>query len=212
VNPAELFDTWVADFRALLAADAGLAWPPATDDGNDTGNGNAVPPVLMTLATVGPDGYPRTRNVMVSHTGAGRIWLHTDSRSEKARHLAANPRVSLTVLAADRSRQVTVIGDAVHSDPAEEAQAYADRSRYLQLLARLNDHRLAHQPEAVRHQRWADYAAAHPDLADDPPATWVGYAVVPREYLFWTADSEGPSQRRRFSRADGRWISEMIPG
>jgi pyridoxamine 5'-phosphate oxidase len=194
MNPAELLDEWLADFRTMLVTET------------------ADPPVLMTLATVGPDGYPRTRNVMVSRVDAGNVLFHTDSRSDKARHLAGDPRVSLTILAADRSRQVTVIGDAVRSDPAEEAQAYADRNRYLQLLARLNDHHLARQPEAVRHRRWADYAAAHPDLTDDPPATWVGYAVKPREYLFWTADSEGPSQRLRFTRDGDGWRTAVIPG
>lgn len=224
VDPAVLFDAWMAEFRALIAEDAGMTWPPVAGDLTE------VPPVLMTLATVGPDGYPRTRNVMVSHTGtpgtsaAGRIFLHTDSRSEKARHLASDPRVSLTVLAADRSKQVTVVGDAVRSTPDEEAEAFASRVRYLQLLAWLNDDELAGRPEAERHARWASFSAAHPDLASSPPETWEGFAVVPREYLFWTGDSDGPSQRVRYVRADvadgvdsGKrgadgWTTEVLPG
>lgn len=214
MNPAALFDDWLADFRGLIAEDAGLTWPPTSADLSE------VPPVLMTLATVGPDGYPRTRNVMVSHTGAGRIFFHTDSRSAKARHLESDPRVSLTVLAADRSRQVTVIGDAARADPAEEMQAYADRPRYLQLLAWLNDCPLATRPVEERHRAWASFSADHPDLASSPPDTWAGYAVTPREYLFWTADSGGPAQRSHFTRAgeaagdgDGNgWDLEILPG
>ena len=58
-DPAALFDAWMVDFRVLIAEDAGLTWPPTSADLSE------VPPVLMTLATVGSDGYPRTRNVMV---------------------------------------------------------------------------------------------------------------------------------------------------
>lgn len=210
-DPTVLFDTWMSDFRALIAEDAGLTWPPVSGDLSE------VPPVLMTLATVGPDGYPRTRNVMVSHTGAagspaaGRIYLHTDSRSDKARHIGADPKVSLTVLAPDRSRQVTVVGDAVRSDPDEEAEAFSGRVRYLQLLAWLNDSDLAQRPEDERHRTWAQFAAAHPDLSSTPPDTWAGYAVVPREYLFWTADSDGPSRRLHFTRPSGR-LPDTVPG
>lgn len=217
-DPAVLFDAWMSEFRALIAADAGLTWPPVA------GAAAEVPPVLMALATVGPDGYPRTRNVMVSHTGAsgtaatsgaGRIFFHTDSRSAKAQHLTGNPRVSLTVLAADRSKQVTVVGDAVRSTPEEEADAFADRVRYLQLLAWLNDTDLAQCPAAERHARWASFSADHPDLASSPPETWAGFAVTPREYLFWTGDGDGPSQRvhyRRTGNPAAGWSTEILPG
>lgn len=206
-DPAALFDAWMVDFRVLIAEDAGLTWPPTSADLSE------VPPVLMTLATVGPDGYPRTRNVMVSRTEEGRIFFHTDSRSEKVRHIGPNSKVSLTVLAADRSKQVTVVGDAVRSTPDEEADAFADRSRYLQLLAWLNDDALAQKPVEERHAVWAQFNAENPGLT--PPETWAGFAVVPREYLFWTADSDGPSQRVHYVRAEGSadaWTTEVLPG
>ncbi len=208
-DPAALFDAWMVDFRVLIAEDAGLTWPPTSADLSE------VPPVLMTLATVGSDGYPRTRNVMVSRTEEGRIFFHTDSRSEKVRHIGPNSKVSLTVLAADRSKQVTVVGDAVRSTPDEEADAFADRSRYLQLLAWLSDRDLAEKPAEERHRVWAQFSENHPDLASCPPETWAGFAVVPREYLFWTADSDGPSQRVHYVRAEGSadaWTSEVLPG
>ncbi|WP_291474488.1 pyridoxamine 5'-phosphate oxidase family protein [Corynebacterium sp.] len=208
-DPAVLFDAWMVEFRALIAEDAGLTWPPTSTDLSE------VPPVLMTLATVGPDGYPRTRNVMVSRTDAGQIFFHTDSHSEKVRHLESNPKVSLTVLAADRSKQVTVVGDAVRSTPGEEAEAFAARSRYLQLLAWLSDRDLAEKPAEERHREWAQFSAENPDLASCPPETWAGFAVVPREYLFWTADSDGPSQRVHYVCAENSvngWTTEVLPG
>lgn len=176
-------------------------------------------PTLMTLATVDPDGYPRTRTVMVTGVGDdGRVFFHTDSRSRKITDIAHSPKASLTVLTPDRTRQVTVIGDVVADSPSGERVAYAARSRYLQLLAWLNDREMAQKDVAERRRIWADFDAAHPDLgAEDPPSTWTGFGVVPREYLFWTADEEGPSQRVRYTRTnpdnpDTTWTTEVLPG
>ncbi|MDN5583273.1 MAG: hypothetical protein L0G55_11930, partial [Corynebacterium sp.] len=65
-----------------------------------------------------------------------------------------------------------------------------------------------------------------------PPDAWAVFAVVPREYLFWTADDAGPSRRVRYTRAGGvggvggaasetevgesggedGWVREVLPG
>ncbi|WP_051260051.1 pyridoxamine 5'-phosphate oxidase family protein [Corynebacterium sputi] len=221
-DPMAAFDFWIEKFRDDLAHQAEHAWPP-----------HPAPPVLMTLSTVGPDGYPRTRNVMVSSftgtgTGSGRICFHTDSRSEKASQLEANPRVSATILAPDRSRQITVIGVAVPATDEENATAYSNRSRYLQILAWLNDDFQALLPIDERHRNWDAFGEAHPDLSDCPPSTWAGYAIIPREFLFWQGDVDGPSQRTRFLHRSNpapdpaagngarhttdTWTTEVLPG
>jgi pyridoxamine 5'-phosphate oxidase len=173
-------------------------------------------PTLMTLATVGTDGYPRTRTVMVSGVGEdGRVCFHTDARSQKVRDLAACPKASLTVLSAEGAWQVTVIGDVVPDTRAGERTAFTRRSRYLQLLAWLNDADLAAKPAEERHRLWAEFDHAHPDLAEQsPPETWTGFAVVPREYLFWSADTAGPSRRVQYTRTttDSHWTQEVLPG
>ncbi|MGP5930067.1 pyridoxamine 5'-phosphate oxidase family protein [Corynebacterium glyciniphilum] len=177
-------------------------------------------PTLMTLATVGADGYPRTRTVMVSGVGEdGRVYFHTDARSQKVRDIAACPKASLTVLTPDRTRQVTVIGDVVPDTRSGERTVFARRSHYLQLLAWLNDADLAAQTTEERRRLWASFADEHPDLTHSgPPETWAGYAVVPREYLFWTADDAGPSRRVRYTRTTGTspdnpdWTQEVLPG
>lgn len=174
-------------------------------------------PTLMTLATVSSDGYPRTRNVQVTGVGEdGRVLFHTDTRSQKIRDIEACPKASLTVITPDKTRQVTVIGDVVRDTPEGERLAFTRRSRYLQLLAWLNDTGLALQDVDERHRIWAEFDRTHPDLAEqDPPETWIGYAVVPREYLFWNGDDNGPSRRVHYTRADtgsDHWTREILPG
>ena len=60
------------------------------------------------LATIGLDGWPRVRTVVLRGAEEAGRWvrMHTDARSPKVREIAADPRVA--VLAYDRSRKLQV--------------------------------------------------------------------------------------------------------
>ncbi|BDZ63814.1 pyridoxine/pyridoxamine 5'-phosphate oxidase [Agromyces mangrovi Wang et al. 2018] len=192
-------DEVLADPMELLAA-----WLPANDD--------ELRP-LMTLTTIGADGYPDSRSVLLSDHDERGITFHTDARTRKARELAADGRVSIVVAWVEHARQLTIAGDAVQV-PAEEAAAvFRARSRYLQLLAWMNSSELAQLPRAERVARWEAFAAEHPDGELDPPPHWVGYRVRPHRLTFWRGDLEGPSNRVEYTRdASGGWTAARLPG
>ncbi|MFT4125152.1 MAG: pyridoxamine 5'-phosphate oxidase family protein [Gordonia sp. (in: high G+C Gram-positive bacteria)] len=168
------------------------------------------PPPLMALATLGQDGYPRVRHVLLSACVGDHIYFHTDSRSAKVAELAAAPRAAVTLAWPEVARQVVAHGDVRPAEPAELRRAYAERSRYLQLLAWLNDAEHAALDTPGRHQRWQAFDLAHPHL--EPPPTWTGYTLAPREITFWRGDAAGPSQRTRFIRDGTSWRTEVLPG
>jgi pyridoxamine 5'-phosphate oxidase len=183
-----------------LAAD----WLPSPDSG--------VTPT-MTLSTTGLDGYPSARTVLLSRFDGERVHFHTDSRSRKAAELAADPRATVTVLLPEHARQLVVTGDVAPVTDDEARVAWAARTRYLQVLAWLNDHDLAAEPEDVRRQRWAAFVAAHGEAELEPPDTWTGFALTPVRLLFWQGDVDGPSNRRAWVRgAGGGWSLEHWPG
>jgi len=169
-------------------------------------------PLLMALATTGTDGYPRVRHVLLTEIDDGALYFHTDSRSDKVAELAASPRACLSIPWPADGRQLGVVGDVQTADDTELRRAYEARSRYLKLLAWLNDAEHAALPPATRHERWAAFAAGHPN--PQPPSTWTGFAVIPREFTFWRGDPDGPSQRVRFRRKTPRdeWMSQILPG
>ncbi|MGH3880605.1 MAG: pyridoxamine 5'-phosphate oxidase family protein [Actinophytocola sp.] len=80
-----------------------------------------------TVATVGPDGAPRTRilhPIWEGHVG----WIGTTAGSDKIRHLGREPRVSLTYWDPEQ--------DNVHVEAiATVAADQADRDRIWQLFA-----------------------------------------------------------------------------
>jgi pyridoxamine 5'-phosphate oxidase len=172
-------------------------------------DGAATP--LMTLSTVDDDGYPDSRHLLLSRCDTdGRISFHTDSRSRKAAELATSPRASVAVVWPRLARQLVVTGDVVIDDEAGQEAAYAQRSRYLQLLAWLNDKATAEVPVAERRAGWAAFDAAHPLLR--PPPTWVGYLLAPRRIIFWRGDPAAASNRLLCERTAAGWTVERRPG
>ncbi|WP_300677531.1 pyridoxamine 5'-phosphate oxidase family protein [Nocardioides sp.] len=166
---------------------------------------------LGTLATIGADGYPNARHLLASLFDGERIHFHTDARSRKAAELGADPRATLAFVWADVGRQVIVTGDVVPVTEAERLAAFEGRSRYLQILAQVNDDGLAAQPAATRRAVWSAYDGTHPTI--EAPPTWVGFALTPRRIVFWRGDADGPSNRVICVRgADGGWVSTRHAG
>ncbi|MBT2501235.1 pyridoxal 5'-phosphate synthase [Curtobacterium sp. ISL-83] len=165
----------------------------------------------MTLSTIGLDGYPSARTVLLSRFDGQRVHFHTDTRSRKAAELSAVPRATVTVLLPESARQLVVTGDVTPVTDEEARVAFAARTRYLQVLAWLNDHELAAEPPERRRERWAAFERDRVD-AIEPPATWVGYALTPVRMLFWQGDVDGPSNRLAYHRTDDGWALERWPG
>jgi pyridoxamine 5'-phosphate oxidase len=203
VNPDHFFgtdvglDDPVADPLALLRR-----WLAPCD-------GTVTP--LMTLSTIGLDGYPDSRHVLLSSCdSAGRIAFHTDAGSRKAAELAALPRASVAVVWPGLARQLVVTGDVAVQDEAGQRAAYAHRSRYLQLLAWLNTDAAAAGAIDARHTEWSAYDTAHATL--EPPPTWIGYLLTPLRIVFWRGDAAGPSNRVLCTREGSGWSVERRAG
>lgn len=193
-------DCAVADYRTVHPIALLRRWLPSPQS----------PPPLMALATNGRDGYPRVRHVLLSEADDSAVYFHTDSRSSKVAELAAQPRAAITLAWPAVGRQLVAHGDVRVTTDDQLRGVYSRRSRYLQLLAWLNDDEMAALPEHERRSRWSEFDAAHDVLT--PPDTWTGFAVHLREVTFWRGDPNGPSHRIRF-RADGdKWTSEVLAG
>lgn len=167
---------------------------------------------LMTLATVGLDGFPDARNVLLSAFDGSSLYFHTDTRSRKAHELSSDPRVVLAMAWPDAGRQVVVQGFAAPTDSAASDAAFAARSRYLQLLAWTNDAPTAALPRSARRDRWSRFESEHPEGSLDAPPTWRGYRVTPIRVTFWRGDTDGPSNRIEYRRTGDGWAVSRLPG
>ncbi len=189
-------DALVDDPLALL-----LRWLPPHD--------SELRP-LAALSTIGRDGIPSLRHVLVSDQDATGLYFHTDSGSAKVAEIAAAPVAAMAVAWPEIGRQVTVRGIVERVSTASAAEAYRRRSRYLQLLAWLNTDDNAHLPAYDRRHLWAEFDETHPTL--DPPERWAGFRLRPVTVTFWRGDMLGQSVRQHYTLSDGRWTGRILAG
>ncbi|MET3638223.1 pyridoxine/pyridoxamine 5'-phosphate oxidase [Curtobacterium oceanosedimentum] len=196
-----------ADDAAAAPADPlvlAASWLPSAEDG---------PGPTMTLSTVGLDGYPSARTVLLSRFDGHRLHFHTDRRSRKAAELAALPRAAVTLVWPEAARQLVVVGDVAPVTDAEARTAYVARTRYLQVLAWVNDHAAAAETPVRRRERWAAFERERPGGDLEPPSTWAGFALTPVRMLFWRGATDAASNRLAYERhSDGSWAQESWPG
>jgi pyridoxamine 5'-phosphate oxidase len=162
-----------------------------------------VEPNAMVLGTVGTDGVPASRTVLLKGlTGAGFVF-YTNTRSRKGRQLAARPWASLLFPWYPLFRQVIVQG-AVGQVAEAEADAYVGGRPVDSQLGAWASRQSA--PVAGRAELEASLEQARERFGAGPvprPPYWSGYEVRPVLVEFWQGQPSRLHDRLVFVTASG---------
>jgi len=180
-DPALLFGEWLQE-----AIDHGVTEPHA-----------------MTLSTVGADGRPNARVLILKGLTDGRWRFASSGLSVKGRELAATVAAALTFYWPARGRQIRVRGAVVAAEAEVSAQDFLARgpgARAEALLARQSQPLVGELPELD---------VPPPDLVAEH---WTVYEVVADEVEFWQADADRRHVRLRYLResAGAGWTTERL--
>jgi pyridoxamine 5'-phosphate oxidase len=142
-------------------------------------------PNAMALATVGADGAPSVRMVLLKGADARGFVFYTNLGSRKAAELRANPQAALCFHWKTLRRQVRVEG-RIEEVGGEEADAYfATRARVSQLGAWASKQSQPLRGRFELEARVAKYTARFVVGAVPRPPFWSGFCVVPASIEFW---------------------------
>ena len=167
-------------------------------------------PNSMTLATVGADGRPSTRIVLIKEYDERGIVWYTNYRSRKARELAGNPMAALQFHWVELERTVRIEGRVDFVSEAESDAYYALRPLDSRLGAWASPQSEVISSRAVLVSNAAKAALEH-GLHPPRPPHWGGYRLVPDYWEFWQGRKSRLHDRLRYRRgADGAWIRERL--
>ena len=188
-DPFIQFEHWFTD-----ASTAGLSEPNA-----------------MTLATVGIDGQPTLRTVLLKLFDRDGFVFFTNYGSRKARQIAENQQVALLFPWVKLARQVSITGTAEKISASESARYFASRPRDSQLGAWISQQSSIISSRQLLMAELGKIKAKFLKGEVPLPDFWGGFRVRPRTIEFWQGQTSRLHDRFLYTHQhDHSWSIERL--
>ncbi len=189
-NPLELFQQWFYE----------------VDTANNTDEVNA-----MTIATIGLDGYPKSRVVLLKkYTYEGFIF-YTNYKSEKGLAIENNPNVCLSFFWHKAERQVIIKGKAEKILENLSDGYFESRPRGSQLGAIVSNQSEVIPNREGLEKRLKELEREFQGKEIPRPKHWGGYLVRPVEIEFWQGRANRLHDRIRYAlQEDYNWMIDRL--
>ena len=170
-------------------------------------------PNAMVLSTIGADGNPSSRTVLLRGISDHGFAFYTDYTSRKGQALAHHPNVSLVFPWYPLHRQVLVTGTVKKVSREDSDEYFASRPRGSQIGAWASDQS---QPIASRADLEQKVDAVEERFGDADtvprPEKWGGFVVRPDTIEFWAGRRSRLHDRIHFSQTSEGWqIKRLQP-
>jgi len=167
-------------------------------------------PNAIALATVGADGMPSVRMVLLKDFGPDGFVFYTNLESRKAEQLRAHPKAAFVMHWKSLRRQVRVEGD-VSPVGDEEADAYfATRDRGSQIGAWASQQSRPLGSRYELEKRVAQFSAKYAVGKVPRPPYWSGFRIHPQRIEFWQDKRFRLHDRLVYLREGDGWTTERL--
>ncbi len=206
------------DYRAARLNRADLAATPMEQFSiwfDQAVRADILEPNALTLSTLGLDGLPNSRVLLMKDFSEAGITLYTNYTSRKAAELEASPGASALFFWKELERQVRLRGP-VEKTSREDSEAYFFTRPYESRIGAW----VSTQSEVIPNRAWLDlrteeFRAKYPDTGAPDcvplPDFWGGYRIAPATVEFWQGRPGRKHDRFLYRRDDGGgWKIERL--
>jgi len=188
-DPFEQFKTWFEEVEAVAGVEEVNA---------------------MTVATIGLDGFPKSRVVLLKSYDEEGFVFYTNYQSEKGKALAANPEVCLSFFWPNLERQVIIKGKAEKVTEETSTTYFNSRPEGSRLGAWVSPQSDVIPDREFLEERLKRLKEEFAEKEIPKPDHWGGYKVIPVEFEFWQGRPNRLHDRLRYTPGGVHWKLERL--
>lgn len=166
-------------------------------------------PNAMSVSTVGANGRPSSRILLLKDMGPNGFTWFTNYESRKGRELAENPHAALLFFWVELERQVRIEG-RVERVAAEESDAYFQIRPLGSRIGAL----ASEQSRPIDNRQALEERFLHTEqqYGEHPPrpAHWGGYRLIPDTMEFWQGRSSRLHDRILYTLHEEGWRRQRL--
>lgn len=190
-NPIQQFRTWFYDVEKFGGLDEANA---------------------MTVSTIGKDGFPKSRIVLLKSYNEYGFVFYTNYESEKGQALLNNPHTCLSFFWPNTERQVIIKGIAEKVPENISDNYFASRPKGSQLGAMVSNQSNVIENRKVLEDELKVLEKKYADETIPRPKNWGGFLVRPESMEFWQGRPNRLHDRFIFTKSDSKedWKIERL--
>jgi pyridoxamine 5'-phosphate oxidase len=187
-NPVKQFGNWLAD-----------AMQANTDE-----------PTAMSLVTLGLDGFPQSRIVLLKYFDEKGFVFFTNYNSDKGISMEHNPAVGLHFFWPKLERQVRISGFAAKTETKLSDEYFHSRPLASQISAIISEQSSEIPSRKYLENQFEILLAQLQNSKPARPENWGGYRVKPEKFEFWQGRKNRLHDRIVYEKQYNEWIMKRL--
>ena len=168
-------------------------------------------PTAMCLSTIGRDGNPNSRIVLLKEILNDELVFFTNYQSQKAEELDHHPFGALNMLWKLLERQVRIKGKVSKVPHHISEKYFQSRPKESQISAWASPQSRHILDKAHLEHKWSEIADLYKDTSVLPlPDFWGGFALRPQSFEFWQGRPNRFHDRIFYSFDDQTWKKSRL--
>ena len=189
-NPIDLFEEWFKEAKKSEIND----------------------PNALALATVGKNGIPSARMVLLKDFNMNGFIFYTNLNSQKSSEIKSNPNASMCFHWKSLLRQVRITGKLTNVSDIDADNYYNSRSYGSRIGAWASNQSSIIKSRDELLKSIENFKKKYPNEKDIPrPKYWSGWILNPHEIEFWLDGKDRIHERLRYTKInDKQWEKNLL--